>query len=62
MGLRERKAMNQRLKVRADGIEWWKVKRGGVGDRDTCHSIASFSPQHRPWLGAPLQVGLVGFW
>lgn len=54
--------MNQRLKVRADGIEWWKVKRGGVGDRDTCHSIASFSPQHRPWLGAPLQVGLVGFW
>lgn len=36
--------------------------RAGVRaeNTNTCHP--SVSPQRRPWLGAPLQVGLVGFW
>uniref|UniRef100_A0ABK0LST4 Sidoreflexin n=1 Tax=Rattus norvegicus TaxID=10116 RepID=A0ABK0LST4_RAT len=30
----------------------------GEGKWDTNHSVVSVSPQRRPWLGAPLQVGL----
>lgn len=59
MGLGERKGPH----VRADGIEPCECNGLGVrGAGDTCYSIVSVSLQRRPWLGAPLQVGLVGFW
>lgn len=55
--------MFQWLKGRADGIEPWWVKWGGGSEG---RGLLSFHclclPQRRPWLGAPLQVGLVGFW